>query len=209
MSNFQDFNTTLEKFQEEINNLEVIAGAYKKLEQLKKDYETVKNNLEASNSIINKSSKLLEEKLVIIERNIKSEIENISEKEIIFQKEIETSFNKQYKRLEDGFDDIKSSNKKFYSEFENTVKIKLEDNKLEIKKIIDSCEQKIKVINDLIIKYEKQIKTNKILIIAFGCVIVLLLIRHRPVFCVNENYSIIKFLYLQSVCKYKNKLVHD
>lgn len=174
MSNFQDFNTTLEKFQEEINNLEVIAGAYKKLEQLKKDYETVKNNLEASNSIINKSSKLLEEKLVIIERNIKSEIENISEKEIIFQKEIETSFNKQYKRLEDGFDDIKSSNKKFYSEFENTVKIKLEDNKLEIKKIIDSCEQKIKVINDLIIKYEKQIKTNKILIIAFGGIIVLL-----------------------------------
>jgi hypothetical protein len=174
MSNFQDFNTTLEKFQEEINNLEVIAGAYKKLEQLKKDYEIVKNNLETSNTAIYKSSKLLEEQLVIIERNIKRELENISEQERVFQIEIETSFNKQYKRLEDGFDDIKSSNKKFYSEFENTVKIKLEDNKLEIKKIIDSCEQKIKEINDLIIKYEKQIKTNKILIIAFGGIIVLL-----------------------------------
>jgi hypothetical protein len=92
MSNFQDFNTTLEKFQEEINNLEVIAGAYKKLEQLKKDYEIVKNNLETSNTAIYKSSKLLEEQLVIIERNIKRELENISEQERVFQKVFKLQF---------------------------------------------------------------------------------------------------------------------
>lgn len=185
MSNLQKFNQTLEDFNQEVEQLKDVSGAFKKLQQLTETYNTIIKQFEENSKTlgeinelqkaqqekvaqslielenVNKQhktelAKLVEEKTDQIRKENKDFYENLEstikiklDKINELQKAQQESFaknlteienaNKQHKTelaklVEEKTDQIRKENKDFYKDLESTVKIKLDDNKSEIKK---------------------------------------------------------------------------
>ncbi len=120
MSNLQKFNTTLEDFDKEVGKLKAVSEAYQKLENLIQSYDEISNQFKLNN-------KTLES----INQSIDKSLGEIS------------------KLVEEKTDLIRKENKEFYKELENTIKLKLNDNKSEIKQLIENERDQIKQIFEI------------------------------------------------------------
>ena len=120
MSNLQKFNTTLEDFDKEVGKLKAVSEAYQKLENLTQSYDEISNHFKQNN-----------QKLANINQSIDNSLASIG------------------KLVEEKTDLIRKENKEFYRDLENTIKLKLNDNKSEIKQHIESERNQIKQIFEI------------------------------------------------------------
>lgn len=150
MSNLQKFNKTLESLDLEVNRLNAVTDAYKKLEDLIKTYENIISVLKKNNVNFIKLKKDHEDLINSIEKSIKSINSSIDEMEVEFSKLIQQKT-----------DLIRKENKEFYHDFEKTVHLKLSDHRSEIKQLIESERSQIKqIIEGESSKVKDFIKTN-------------------------------------------------
>ncbi len=109
MSNLQKFNNTLVEFDNEVDKLKGISAAYQSLINLVSAYEEVSVEFKNNNQQVSK-----------IASNIETALLQIS------------------KQIEDKTDVIRNENKEFYRDLEKTLLLRLNDNKSEIRQLIES-----------------------------------------------------------------------
>lgn len=138
MSNLQKFDQTLEDLNQEVEQLKGVSSAFKKLHQLIETYNTIIKQFEENSKTlynINELQKAQHKKIV----KGMVEIEN-------FNNQNKTEL---VKLLEEKTDQIRKENKDFYKDLESTIKIKLDDNKAEIKNLIENERNQIKQIFEI------------------------------------------------------------
>jgi len=194
MSRLDEFNESISSLQREVENLQAIEQAYKQLAKLVQDYDIVLANLNTAT-----------EDMTSTKGELVKQTTSVSEKLIEQKKVLETATNEQRKELEAKLkniqalveekqnelqtllnvktDDISEANKRFYNDFANTVQTRLDNNKMEIKQLIDQDSMSARQqMNDL--KHEikehtanisLQLATQKKVSRAFGIVVTILL----------------------------------
>ncbi len=120
MSNLQKFNTTLEDFDKEVGKLKAVSDAYQKLQGLTVSYDKISKQFE-------QNSKVLES----------------------INKGIEKSISEIYSLVDKKTDEISKENKEFYKDLAGTIKIQLDDNKSQIKHLIENERNQIKQIFEI------------------------------------------------------------
>ena len=148
MSKLDEFNASISTLQQEVENLQAIENAYKQLAKLVQDYDTVIQNLNTAThdmtttkgELVKQSSsvseKLIEQKRVL-ETATTEQRKELETKLKNLQTLVEEKQNELQTQLNENADEISSANKKFYTEFAESVKVRLDNNKLEIKQLID------------------------------------------------------------------------
>lgn len=217
MSKLDEFNASISTLQQEVENLQAIENAYKQLAKLVQDYDTVIQNLNTAThdmtttkgELVKQSSsvseKLIEQKRVL-ETATTEQRKELETKLKNLQTLVEEKQNELQTQLNENADEISSANKKFYTEFAESVKVRLDNNKLEIKQLIDqdanSTRQQIVTlqteytnmttmlsqnisetkntvaqhINDMQSAMNQQIQVQKKITLAFGIVVTVLAI---------------------------------
>lgn len=168
MSNLQKFNETLEDFEKEVGKLNAVSDAYQKLQELTLTYAEITKQFDENSKSLDQISKIQKERQKEIEKLLK-EIEGTN-----VQNKSELS-----KLLEDKTDLIRKENKDFYKDMDTTLRIKLDDNRSQIKQLIENERIQIKTIfetelskhSSILIKNLNSIKT---LIFIFGIVLIIL-----------------------------------
>jgi ABC-type transporter Mla subunit MlaD len=138
MSSLQKFKETMEEFDSEVEKLKAVSDAYQKLQGLTVAYDGISKQFDENSKNldrINESQKTQQAKVV----QSLHEIEGVSKQ----SKEELASI------IEDGADLIRKENKDFYKELESTIRIKLEDNRSQIKQLIESERVQIKQILEI------------------------------------------------------------
>lgn len=148
MSNLQKFNQTLEDFNQEVEQLKDVSGAFKKLQILTETYNSIIKQFEENSKTLDKINELQKVQQEKVSKSL-AEIEKSNK-----QNKAELA-----KLIEDKTDLIRKENKDFYKDLESTIKIKLDDNKSEIKKLIESERSQIKQIFE--IEFAKNTKELK------------------------------------------------
>jgi hypothetical protein len=120
MSNLQKFNTTLEDFDKEVVKLKAVSDAFQKLEGLTVSYDKISQQFDQNSQAL----------------------ESIN-------KGIEKSINELYSLVDKKTDQISKENKEFYKDLAGTIKIQLDDNKSEIKHLIENERNQIKQIFEI------------------------------------------------------------
>lgn len=138
MSSLQKFNKTLEDFNQEVEQLKDVSGAYKKLQYLLDSYDGVIQQFEENNKSLNVISNSLESQQEKVFKSLDKIISLNKENKIDLEK-----------LLEEKVDLIRKENKEFYKELESTIKIKLDENKSQIKQLIENERGQIKDIFEI------------------------------------------------------------
>jgi chromosome segregation ATPase len=133
MSNLKKFEETLGNLDLEVNRLNAVSQAYKKLENLVDSYDNIISKLEENNTAFIKIKDEQNKHLNKIEENFKKINKSISQANLELNK-----------TLENKIDTIRKDNKEFYRDLESTIKIKLDDNKSQIKQLIENERSQIK-----------------------------------------------------------------
>jgi len=120
MSNLQKFNSTLEDFDKEVGKLKAVSEAYQKLDGLTVTYDKISRQFDDN-------SKKLE----------------------IINKGIDKSITELFDLIEKKTDLISKENKEFYKDLAGTIKIQLDDNKSQIKHLIENERNQIKQIFEI------------------------------------------------------------
>ena len=150
MSNLKKFEETLGSLDLEVNRLNAVTQAYKKLEDLVASYETIISKLKENNTTFIKIKDEQNKHLTSIEDNFKKINKSI------YQANIELN-----STLEDKIDLIRKENKEYYRDLESTIKIKLDDNKSQIKQLIESERLQLKqIIESTVQKSEDNINVK-------------------------------------------------
>lgn len=172
MSNLQKFNETLEEFNQEVGHLKEVSGAYKKLQQLTETYNDISKQFEDNSKTLGKINELQKTQQEKVTKSL-VELENSNQ-----QNKIQLT-----KLIDEKTDHIRKENKEFYRDLEGTIKIKLEENKSEIKQLIENERNQVKQIfeiefakNTKEIKQviERENKTLKITVWSLGSLILIL-----------------------------------
>ncbi len=137
MSNLQKFNVTLEDFDKEVGKLKAVSEAYQKLQSLTSAYDEISNQFKKNSAAL----------------------ENINQHLKIEQEKIDNYLVELSKIIEEGTNQIRKENKEFYKDLEDTIKIKLNDNKSEIKQLIENERNQLKQIFE--IEFSKNTKELK------------------------------------------------
>lgn len=138
MSNLQKFDQTLEDLNQEVEQLKGVSSAFKKLHQLIETYNTIIKQFEENSKTLYNINELQKAQHKKIVKGL-VEIEN-------FNNQNKTEL---VKLLEEKTDQIRKENKDFYKDLESTIKIKLDDNKAEIKNLIENERNQIKQIFEI------------------------------------------------------------
>jgi hypothetical protein len=120
MSNLQKFNSTLADFDKEVEKLKSVSDTYQKLQGL----------IVANEKIIQQF-----DQNTITLQNINNDIEK--------------SINEIYSLIEKKIEQLSKENKDFYKDLAGTMKIKLDDNKSQIKQLIENERNQIKHIFEI------------------------------------------------------------
>ena len=168
MSNLQKFNETLKDFDNEVDKLKDVSGAYQKLQGLTLAYDEISKQFDVNSKALDKINELQK---IQQERVSKSllEIENTNVKGKTELTEL----------IEKKIEQLRQENKKFYIDLESTIKIKLDDNKSQIKQLIENERNQIKQIFENEINKQTELlannqKTIKISIWLFGAILLIL-----------------------------------
>jgi len=120
MSNLQKFNSTLEDLGKEVGKFKEVSEAYQKLQKLIVAYDKISKQFDQNNETLNKINELQETQQAKIE-----------------------------KLIEEKTDQIRKENKDFYKDLESTIRIKLDENKSQIKQLIETERTQIKQIFEI------------------------------------------------------------
>lgn len=135
MSNLQRFNETLEDFNQEVGQLKEVSGAYKKIHQLTETYSAISKQFDENSKTLHKINELQKSQQAKVANSL-IELERSNK-----QNKIELA-----KLFEEKTDQIRKDNKDFYKDLEGTIKIKLDENKSQIKHLIENERNQIKQI---------------------------------------------------------------
>lgn len=138
MSNLQKFNQTLEDFSQEVEQLKGVSDAYKKLQFLTETYNDITKRFEESRKTLGEINELHKVQQGKITKSL-VELDNINK-----QGKVEVT-----KLVEEKTDQIRKENREFYKDLESTIKIKLDENKSEIKQLIENERNQIKQIFEI------------------------------------------------------------
>ena len=138
MSNLQKFNTTLEEFDKEVGKLKAVSEVYQKLQSLTGAYDDISKQFDKNSKALDSLNELHKKQLENVIKSL-SEIENVNKQN---SKELA-------KLVEEKTDLIRKENKDFYKELESTINIKLDDNKSQIRQLIESERTQIKQIFEI------------------------------------------------------------
>ena len=138
MSNLQKFNSTLEEFDKEVGKLKALSDVYQKLQGLIVAYDEINRKFNENNDA-----------LYTIYESQKTQQEKITKS----LADIDNS-NNQYKSdlsklIEEKTDQLRKENKEFYKDLASTIRIQLDDSKLQIKQLIESERNQIKQIFEI------------------------------------------------------------
>jgi len=162
MSSLQKFSQILEDFSQEVEQLKDTSEAYKKLQHLTDTYNEITKQFKESSKTFGEISELQKVQQEKVLKNL-VELQNINK-----QNKIELA-----KLVEEKTDQIRKENKEFYKDLESTVKIKLDENKFQIKQLIESERSQIKQIFE--IEFTKNTKELKQIIKAKSKTMIILL----------------------------------
>lgn len=173
MSSLEKFNQTLKEFDQEVSQLKEVAGAYRKLNELSETYERVNEKFEQNSSTLEKMNLLVKQQQDKVDKSLNA----LEELSIQHKKELS-------KFLEEKTDQIRKENKEFYRDFEGTIKIKLDENRSEIKQLIENERNQIRQLfemesakntRELREAVEKENKKVRVLVLASAGVLLLFL----------------------------------
>lgn len=176
-SKLERFDATLTAMEAELDKLKQTSDAYQRLQTLAVSYQLIVKKQEEYSSQLEelvlaqvKKHQALEAALADIEASNKKHYEGLRE----LGAEIGKAQTEQ-------IDHLRKENKSFYLDFEQTLKIKLGENKSEIKALIEAERSKIQEI--LVAELDKRFtalhasqKTTKNMVLIFGIVTLLALI---------------------------------
>lgn len=151
MSSLQKFEDILKSLDIESQKLEAVSSAYAKLQQLTENYNEVSKQFEENSETLDKINDLQKAQQNKVAESL-AEIVNTNK-----QNKTELA-----KLVEEKTDLIRKENKEFYNDLENTIKIKLDENKSQIKQLIESERNQIKQIFE--IEFAKNTKELKQLV---------------------------------------------
>lgn len=123
MNKLEDFNKQVEALGQELTNLQAVSAAYQKISALAKEYEEIKKNIATAVSSLEKSSLVL-----------------ISEKELL-----EKKMQGLVKLVDEKIEALNADTKRNYNDLTTTVQTRLDNNKMEIKQLIDQDSQSTRV----------------------------------------------------------------
>jgi hypothetical protein len=127
MSKLEKFNTTIEDFDKEVEKLKDVSGVYQKLQGLIVKYGEISNLFEQnSTSLLNTNE------------SISAHFEGIRLESKALEKNIVGLLEKSQK-----------DNKEFYKDLDNSMRIKLDENKSQIKQLIENERNQIKQIFEI------------------------------------------------------------
>lgn len=176
-SKLERFNNTLNDFEGELVKLRDTSKAYMKLQELSSSYKLILDQFEQNSSSLQDLAK----KQVAKHQEIKKSLEEISEENGKSYQQLKSLNDEIGKSLNSSIEELRKENRQFYLDFEKVVRIKLEENKSEIKQLIENERLRIKeIIDDKIDKQsnilvQNQKKMNN-MVLLFGIVSILLLI---------------------------------
>ena len=148
MSDLQKFNQTLEDFSQEVEQLKDVSGAYRKLERLTETYSEITRQFAENSKTLG----------TIIELQ-KVQQEKVSKSLVELEKTYAQNIATLTKIIDVKTDQIRWENKQFYKDLEGTIKIKLDENKSQIKQLIENERNQIKQIFE--IEFAKNTKELK------------------------------------------------
>jgi ABC-type transporter Mla subunit MlaD len=138
MSNLQKFNTTLDDFDKEVSKLKSVSEAYRKLENLITSFNEISTQF-------NENSKTLESINGIQKIQQQKVINCLIELEVLHKQ----TKDHLTKIIEEQIESLRKDNKDFYKELESTIRIKLDENKSQIKQLIENERTRIKEIFEI------------------------------------------------------------
>jgi len=140
MSSLAEFNDTLASLEKEANKLEDVTGAYAKIAALVSDYERIQNLLTKSVTSMQGAQQELEAQ----EKMILEKIASIKGLQESARKNLEELLSDRISLMDEAVEKMRKQNKEFYIDLERTLKIKLEENLSELKRLMESESQKFK-----------------------------------------------------------------
>jgi predicted nucleic acid-binding Zn ribbon protein len=171
------FDNTLNDLEGELLKLRNTSEAYVKLQELSSSYKLILEEFQQNSSAL----KDFAQKQIAKHQEIKNSLVDISEENNKSYEQLKSLNNEIGKSLNSSIEELRNENRQFYLDFEKVVRIKLEENKSEIKQLIENERLRIKEMIDS--KVDKQIeilnknhKKTSNMILAFGIISILLLI---------------------------------
>lgn len=171
------FDTTLSDLETELTKLKSTSDSYVKLKELSSSYHQILQKFEENNRALEAFSTTQKIKSEELEKSLLS-ISALNQKN---HSELKALNDTLARDLFISVDELRKENRQFYLDFEQVVRIKLDENKSEIKQLIENERIKIKEIIEsnineqttILVKNQKKI--NRISI-TFGIITLILLI---------------------------------
>jgi ABC-type transporter Mla subunit MlaD len=138
MSNLAKFDNTLQDFNLEVNKLKEVSVAYQKLNALSVVYDNVTKQFNENSNELKEIGTLL-----------KQGRDNIDQGIVKLLADAKKNQSEMGRVIEEKLEILRKDNKSFYKDLESTIKIKLDDNKSQIRQMIESERKWIKDIFEL------------------------------------------------------------
>jgi ABC-type transporter Mla subunit MlaD len=138
MSNLAKFDNTLQDFNLEVNKLKEVSVAYQKLNALSVVYDNVTKQFNENSNELKEIGTLL-----------KQGRDNIDQGIVKLLADAKKNQSEMGRVIEEKLEILRKDNKSFYKDLESTIKIKLDDNKSQIRQMIEGERKWIKDIFEL------------------------------------------------------------
>jgi hypothetical protein len=138
MSNLTKFDNTIEEFNTEVGKLKEVSAAYQKLKELIGEFNAISKQFGENSEKLSGIVAQIREGQIRVDQGIANLL--IANK----QGKLEVG-----KALDDKLEILRKENKEFYKELESTIKIKLDDNRSQIRQLIEGERSRIKDIFEI------------------------------------------------------------
>ena len=184
MKSLEEFDKTVETFGNEVSNLKTIREAYQKVLELTNEYLHIVEQIEKATQSISSAEKAVSQIVTETRESINDHGKLVSKKQDEIKSTIANELTSIKKLIEQNAEEDKDATRKFYKDIIDTLQIRLDTNKGELRQLIEHERSEIKSMldnqstalerdqNDHIQKLEKQIKVTRNTCLAFGLGIV-------------------------------------
>lgn len=176
-SKLQRFNSTVNNFEEEVDRLKSATKAYQKLQELSASYRLILDQFEENSQNIKTLAKEHEKR----HQGVLNSISEMATANEVHQNKVTQAISEGQRTINTSIDAQTRSNRQFYTDFEQVVRIKLDENKSEIKRLIEQdrtqmkqyFDEQLSQYNAAVSKHHRQIKT---IILVLGILNLIILI---------------------------------
>jgi len=138
MSNLTKFDNTIEEFGTEVGKLKEVSVAYQKLKGLLENFDEINRQFGVNSKELLGIIEMLKRGQDKIDKGIVILLEANKQEKIDLGK-----------KIDEKLELLRKENREFYKELEGTIKIKLDDNKSQIKQVIENERSRIKDIFEI------------------------------------------------------------